>query len=133
MSEISLQQLDDYVNKLIDAKINNAMTQINKTIDGKLFNWAGTAIPLNANLDNYTTPGVYNCAANATVQTLINPPPSLNAFVMFVLPMSPTMTTTGSFQTQFVITFTGKIHIRYYGDWDPAGWKEWQTIDPVKA
>lgn len=133
MSEISLQQLDEYVNKLIDAKVNNAMTQINKTIDGKLFNWNGTQIPLNADMNNYTTPGVYNCASNSVVETLANPPPSLIAFVMLVLPMFPGNTTAGTFQTQFVITHLGLIHVRYYSGWDPIGWSEWQTINPVKA
>lgn len=42
-----------------------------------------TNIPANANLNSYTTPGLYYCPANATVATMSNKPTN-NAFFMLV-------------------------------------------------
>lgn len=154
MSEVNLASLDEHINSLIDAKIaalnvdsridskvavvDARVTAVDTRIDSrvdslynqikdKLFNWAGTQIPANSNLDNYTTPGVYNVDANATVVTLANPPPSKSAFVLLVLPMSPYDTHSGTFQIQFAICFDGPMHTRYYQDWPTYGWTQWKT------
>ena len=76
------------------------------------------AIPANANLNSYTTPGFYYCAANATVATMTNAP-SGNAFFMIVGKHA------GTFQMFVEYTISGqKIYIRnYYGSWG-----SWQRI-----
>ena len=45
--------------------------------------WTATAIPSSANLNTYTTPGNFSCAANATASTLTNCP-TTNAFSLNV-------------------------------------------------
>ena len=76
------------------------------------------AIPANANLNSYTTPGFYYCAANATVATMTNAP-SDNAFFMIVGKHA------GTFQMFVEYTVSSqKIYIRnYYGSWG-----SWQRI-----
>lgn len=76
------------------------------------------AIPANANLNSYTTPGFYYCAANATVTTMTNAP-SGNAFFMIVGKHA------GTFQMFVEYTVSSqKIYIRnYYGSWG-----SWQRI-----
>lgn len=55
----------------------------NVSIPATVLHHGETAIPKNANLNSYTDPGWYICAANATVATLTNCPTSY-AFTMIV-------------------------------------------------
>ncbi len=78
-----------------------------------------TNIPANANLNSYTTPGLYYCPANATVATMSNKPTN-NAFFMLVGKHA------GTFQMLAEYMTSGfKVYIRNYYN---SAWGAWVRV-----
>ncbi|MCC8144234.1 MAG: pyocin knob domain-containing protein [Tannerellaceae bacterium] len=84
--------------------------------------WDAENIPANADLNDYTIPGIYKCTMNVTAKTLTNSPIE-KAFSMIIL-QGPTNATTCN---QFLVTYennnTQQMWQRnaYSGDW--GNWK----------
>ena len=91
----------------------------NVSIPTSVKNHTYAEIPSNSNLNNYTDPGWYRCAANATAVTVSNSPTD-NAFVMIV--------NTHAGTNQIVIEYmTSAFHIwtrNYYNN----AWGSWAEI-----
>ena len=76
-------------------------------------------IPANADLNDYTIPGMYYCPSNATVETMSNAPIA-NAFALFVelhAGVTQTLTTYG--------TVNMKVYKRNYYN---GSWGAWRTL-----
>lgn len=91
----------------------------NVSIPATVLHHSQTAITANSNLNSYTDPGWYYCAANATAQTLTNCPTD-NAFTMIV--------TTHAGTNQVVIEYmASSFHIwtrNYYNN----TWGSWAEV-----
>lgn len=80
----------------------------------------GTSIPASADLDSYSTPGVYFCSRSQDVGTITNKPAAVTAaFKLLVIP-----TTASNRYTQIIIdnTATGSIYIRKTTTAGLSGW-----------
>ena len=52
--------------------------------------FSGTPIPSGANLNDYTTPGIYICSSSQTAETILNLPETIaSGFTLLVLPVNP--------------------------------------------
>lgn len=106
-------------------------------IDQAFLGYSQTAIPSNANLNNYKTVGSYCCSGSASAATLSNCPCS-EAFTMFVYnavgggqPIPPTSSGKYVYIRQVVIPFSStKIYMRmisYNGSTTPV-YGSWNAI-----
>lgn len=75
-----------------------------------------TAIPSSANLNSYTDPGWYHCAANATAATLTNCP-TANAFALAVLTHAGTC--------QVLVEYMSGSHKVYHRNLYSGTWGSW--------
>lgn len=78
-----------------------------------------TAIPANADLNDYKAVGTYNVTSNATASTIVNRPIGI-AFKMVV-----DKTLGGTNATQTLTTYQGDTYIRTYQSWS-SSWTAWQ-------
>lgn len=86
----------------------------------------GTAIPENADLNTYNTPGNYYCATDSTAQTLSNCP-FMHAFTLKV----SYGTGTGYPMQTFTEYNTDNIAIRFYNQEPTANtWSEYKYLTP---
>ena len=86
-----------------------------------------TSIPADEDLNNYTTPGVFNCLLNVTVATLKNCP-TLNAFSLIVLPTANRgiIQYISTFNIECPLLFFRAIYQNEVGNW----FRSYTTIDP---
>lgn len=80
-----------------------------------------TAIPANADLNDYKAVGTYNVTTSATAATIVNRPIGI-AFKMVV-----DKTLGGSNVTQTLTTYQGDTYIRSYQNWDST-WTAWTKV-----
>lgn len=80
----------------------------------------GTAIPANANLNDYKTVGNYYCASSNTAYTVTNRPNSISAFILKV---EYAQGTSANYLIQTVKDLQGTSYVRYYleGTWGSWG------------
>lgn len=114
----------------LDGVTGNVQTQINgraPTVHSHS-GLASAAVPLNADLNSYTTPGQYHCGANATAASLKNCP-TQNAFSLEVILHAGTLQRLTEY-----ITASPKLYFRnqYDSVWGP--WqREYSTADKPTA
>lgn len=70
-----------------------------------------------ADLNNYTTPGMYYCPANATVTTLLNCPTGGNAFSLLVEQHAGTKQTITRYATNDISTWVRNKYSTSWGSW----------------
>lgn len=100
----------------VDGVTSNIQTQLND----KLSLSGGTAIPSNADLNTYTTPGVYIAGGSSVANSLINPPFTSSGFKLIVIDgyISGRV-------IQFAVGNGNNWWHRYYSG---SSWTEWAVI-----
>ena len=105
--------------------IGNVVLSVNKTYPdnaGNVNTYYRTQIPENADLNNYSTPGLYRCKLNVTANTLSNCPTGGTAFLMDV----SDNTAEGGWVQQRIIAYNGS------GEWirqnDNGSWSAWTRV-----
>ena len=88
----------------------------NASIAAVVKNHLYTDIPSNSDLNDYTDPGWYRCAANATVDTLDNAPTS-NAFVLIVNTHAGTNQLLIEYTTTLPRIWTRNLYQSAWGSW----------------
>ncbi|MDE7098322.1 MAG: hypothetical protein K2O60_04175 [Ruminococcus sp.] len=83
---------------------------------------AGKVIPNGADLNNYTTTGVYNCLNRGSSETLINNPYKLRGFRLEVVQTTAAST---SFITQRLYPNAGEDGVFFLRRWDGVGVGNW--------
>ena len=90
-------------------------------------NGPGTEIPANADLNAYTTPGVYRCVDGTRAGTLLNSPTSSAGFRLDVL-----STSSAGYLAQRAIINGGAESLRYY-NYAAGTWTDWSSVAFVDA
>ena len=90
-------------------------------------NGPGTEIPANADLNAYTTPGVYRCVDGTRAGTLLNSPTSSAGFRLDVL-----STSSAGYLAQRAIINGGTESLRYY-NYAAGTWTDWSSVAFVDA
>lgn len=77
-------------------------------------------IPKNADLDDYTTPGVYGVIDSTYAATIANTPTTARGYMLTVLQVCAS--SGSAYFTQFATTYMGTTYARYK---DSSGWSSW--------
>lgn len=80
-----------------------------------------TAIPANADLNDYKTVGTYCCSANATIPTLSNCP------VTYAFKLIVSNVVSSASPTQEITTYLGDTFVRTYQNWTST-WTAWTRV-----
>lgn len=82
----------------------------------------GTAIPENADLDDYVTIGIYWASGDVVLPTLSNAPFATDSYKGFSLEIAMI----GGTLTQTATSYSGDVRTRYYQHWlSTPTWSEW--------
>lgn len=84
--------------------------------------FAPVYIPADTDLNNLTTPGMYYCPANVTVNTLLNCPTGGNAFSLFVEKHAGTKQTITRYSSNDISTWVRNRYGSTWGSWRQV-WK----------
>ena len=87
-----------------------------------------TAIPANADLDDYKTPGVYYAPDSTRAKTLSNCPHTSSGFKLVVMENG----SASSYKCQYIYAYNAKggayIYVRSYGT-SSTGWYPWKKVE----
>lgn len=90
---------------------------------------AGTKIPADSNLNDYTTPGVYYVQSGTIAASVTNSPVTDSGYKLIV---SHTYSTTRAFQMAFAATGNGIYYRGYNYNSGTPTWTEWKFLSDIR-